>query len=363
MADVRRIAALVPNVLNKTPGQRVRIETWARYLGDYGWEVDFYPFEDQRLNSVLYQKGHLAAKAWRLLACYARQVRTVATLPKYDVVFIYREAALIGPAVIERLAKRLGAPMVYDIDDPIFLSIPSVTSGLFGKLKFPGKTDTIVRMSDQVIAINDILAGYARRHNEHVAIVPNFLDPDHFKPPEARPAGPVRIGWSGSVSTMANLNAIAQPLRDIQDRFGTPIRVIGTGEFSISGVDLDVRQWTPETEAVDLSECDIGVLPVLPKPENEWKFFLKLVQYLMSGLAVVADRAGSNADVIEDGINGFIVDTPEQWTERLAQLIEDKDLRERMGRAARQTALDRYSPAVQMPRVAAIFDGLVSPGT
>jgi glycosyltransferase involved in cell wall biosynthesis len=142
----------------------------------------------------------------------------------------------------------------------------------------------------------------------------------------------------------------------VQARYATPIRIIGTGDFAIDGLDLDVRQWTPETEAVDLTECDIGVLPVLDKPENEWKFFLKLVQYLMSGLAVVADRAGSNADVIQDGVNGFIVDTPEQWTERLSQLIEDRELRERMGRAARQTALDRYSPAAQMPRVAAIFE-------
>lgn len=359
MGDVRRIAALVPNVLNKTPGQRVRIETWARYLGDYGWAVDFYPFEDEKLNSVLYQKGHFAEKALRLLACYARQLRTVATLPRYDVVFIYREAALIGPAVIERLAKRHGGPIVYDIDDPIFFSIPSVTSGLFGKLKFPGKTDTLLRTSDQVIAINDILAGYARRYNQRVAIVPNVLDPDHFKPPPERPGDPVRIGWSGSVSTMANLHAIAEPLRQVQRRYGTPIRVIGSGDLAIEGLDLDFRQWSPATEASDLTECDIGVLPALPKPENEWKSFLKLIQYLMSGLAVVADRAGSNADVIEDGVNGFIVDTRAEWTQRLSQLIDDRELRERIGRAARQTALNHYSPAVQMPRVAAIFDEVI----
>ena len=356
MADVRRIAALVPNVLNISPGQRVRIEHWARHLGEYDWMVDFYPFEDQRLNAVLYRKGHFAAKVVRLLACYVRQLRTVAKLKGYDVIFIYREAALIGPAILERLAARLGPPVVYDIDDPIFLSIPSVTSGFFSKLKFPRKTNAIVKMSDHVIAINDLLAGYARRYNDSVSIVPNFLDPDKFKPVPERRQSEVRIGWTGSQSTMANLHAIAGPLREIQRRFGTPVRVIGTGDLAIEDLDLDVRQWTPETEVADLQECQIGVLPVLDRPENEWKFFLKLVQYLTTGLAVVAQRSGSNADVIEDEVNGFIVDTPEQWVQRLSQLIEDTELRDRMGDAARRTAVERYSSQVQMPRVAAIFN-------
>jgi glycosyltransferase involved in cell wall biosynthesis len=278
------------------------------------------------------------------------------------VVFIYREAALIGPAILERLARRLGAPIVYDIDDPIFLYLPSVISGAFSRLKFPGKIKRIMRMSDQVIAINDLIAGYARKHNDHVAIVPNFLDPDHFRPSAHPPEAP-RIGWSGSVTTMLNLHGIAGPLSEIQQRFGTPVQVIGTGDFELPGVKLDIRQWTPETEVSDLQECNIGVLPVVDRPENEWKFFLKLVQYLSTGLAIVADRAGSNADVIQDGINGFIVDTPEQWVDRLSLLIEDKALRERMGRAARQTAIDRYSVKVQMPRVAAIFDDLLARAT
>jgi glycosyltransferase involved in cell wall biosynthesis len=361
MSEVRRIAAFVPNVLDKTPGQRVRIETWARYLGDYGWAVDFYPFEDARLDAVLYRDGHVAQKAARMLVCYVRQLRTVLSRPKCDVVLIYREAALVGPAIIERLAKRIGVPVVYDIDDPIFINTRSPVSGAFSRLKFSNKTDKILAMSDHVIAINDLLAGYARKHNDNVSIVPNMLDPERFKPADRREDDIVRIGWSGSHSTMPNLHAIAGPLRRIQAEHGTPMRIVGSGDLHIDGLDLDVRQWTPQTEVSDLQQCDIGILPVLDWPENRWKFFLKLVQYLAVGLPVVAQRAGSNADVIEDGVNGFVVDSEAEWHDRLALLVTDKALRRRMGRAARQTAVEHYSPAVQMPRVAAIFDRLVRP--
>ena len=71
---MRRIAALVPNVLGSSPGQRVRIESWSRPLKKAGWVVEFYPFEDQRLHAVLYQPGRHLAKAVRMLECYRRQL-------------------------------------------------------------------------------------------------------------------------------------------------------------------------------------------------------------------------------------------------------------------------------------------------
>ena len=63
---MKRVAALVPNVLGVSPGQRVRIETWAEHLRAAGWEVDFYPFEDERLHEVLYHPAPPQVKVARL---------------------------------------------------------------------------------------------------------------------------------------------------------------------------------------------------------------------------------------------------------------------------------------------------------
>lgn len=54
---MKRIAALVPNKLGVSPGQRQRIESWAPLLENYRWQVDFFPFEDESLNDVIYKKG------------------------------------------------------------------------------------------------------------------------------------------------------------------------------------------------------------------------------------------------------------------------------------------------------------------
>jgi len=158
---MKRIAALVPNILGVSPGQRVRIESWAHYLREAGWTVDFYPFEDAGLHSIIYEPGNAAGKAKRLVQCYLRQLRLVLQGPPCDVIFIYREVALIGPALLERLAKRLRVPIIYDLDDPVFIPYRSPMNGWFSLLKFPRKTYSLFRLSDRIIAINNLIAEHA----------------------------------------------------------------------------------------------------------------------------------------------------------------------------------------------------------
>src|SRR5688572_8720308 len=147
---MKRIAALVPNILGVSPGQRVRIESWVSFLEQAGWAVDFYPFEDAGLHEILYESGNAMAKATRLLQCYRRQLALILEGPPCDVLFIYREAALIGPALLERLAKRLRVPIIYDLDDPVFVPYRSPMNGWFSLLKFPRKTYSLFRLSTHV---------------------------------------------------------------------------------------------------------------------------------------------------------------------------------------------------------------------
>jgi glycosyltransferase involved in cell wall biosynthesis len=59
--------------------------------------------------------------------------------------------------------------------------------------------------------------------------------------------------------------------------------------------------------------------------------------------------------VVEDGVNGFLADRPEEWREKLEALIRDGALRERMGRAARATVERLYSHAANFPRFRAVM--------
>jgi glycosyltransferase involved in cell wall biosynthesis len=63
-----------------------------------------------------------------------------------------------------------------------------------------------------------------------------------------------------------------------------------------------------------------------------------------------------NAEIIEDGVNGFLAGTPEEWREKLGLLIADSALRERMGRAARETVQQRYSHEANYPKLKAALE-------
>jgi glycosyltransferase involved in cell wall biosynthesis len=351
-----RVAALVPNQPGVAPGQRFRIEAWARHLEGAGWTVQLCPFEDAALHEVLYQQGRLPEKTARLLGCYGRQLQRVRHLPDCDALVVHREAALVGPAVLERLARRSGVPLVFDLDDPTFVPYRSPTSGWFSMLKFPRKTNSLFRMADQVITVNQLIGDHASRFNPSVTVVPNFVDVDHYRPGLRPPEGDgCTIVWSGSHSTAANLETIAPALRRVQADRRVDVRVVCDGPVPLPGVRADLRQFSPDTQVTDLQTGDVGVVPVADSPWNRWKSFFKVVQYMAVGLPVVAQRMGSNAEVIDDGKNGFVVATEDEWCDRLLTLVDDPALRRRMGEAARATAVRTYSADVQMPRVASVL--------
>lgn len=353
----KRIVALVPNVPGTAPGQRVRIESWIPHLRESGWEVELFPFEDARLREVLYQAGHVKEKAAGLARCYAAQTRRVLSLPPCDVVLVYREAALVGPALLERLVRRRGVPIVFDLDEPIFLPYRSPTSGWASLLKVSRKTHALFRMATEIVAINRIIGDAASKYNPAVTVIPNFLDVERYRPRSAPPTnGPVRLAWSGSHTTMANLRTIAPVLSQVQQESGARLRVVGTGSVEVPGVDVELRQWSPDTEVQDLQDCDVGLVPLTDLRWNRWKFFMKVVQYMAVGLPVVAQRTGSNPEVIEDGVTGFCVETPDEWYRALKTLVDDADLRHKMSAAARRTAVERYSTAAQMARVVSVFE-------
>jgi len=356
---LKRIAALVPDVLGVGMGQGLRIEFWARHLEAAGWTVDFYPFEDAALHEVIHEAGHSITKASRLLACYARRLRLVLGEIPCDVLFVYREAAALGPALLERLAFKGSVPVVYDLDDPIFVPYRGPANGWFSLLKFPGKTRSILRRADHVITINQLMGDYAAQYNQSVTVVPMFLDTAHYLPRSEPPGDPVRVGWIGSSSTMPNLHTIAGPLARLQAQTGARLRVIGKGSLDLPGVDTEILQWSAAREVADLAACHIGVVPLTDLPWNRWKFNFKTIQYMAVGLPVVARRMGSNVEIITDGVNGFLVESQQEWTDRLLALATDPELRQRMGRAARATAVERYSNDVQLPRIVSLLDGMV----
>ena len=102
--------------------------------------------------------------------------------------------------------------------------------------------------------------------------------------------------------------------------------------------------------ATQFQSFDIGVYPL---PKDEWvlgKTGFKTIQYMSVGVPAVVSDIGANKIIIEDGINGFLAQTQDEWVEKLANLIEDSALRMRISLAGRRKVEEKYSLKVSAPK-------------
>jgi len=336
-----KLLVLAPSLQDTSPGSRFRIEQWMRFLAREGFECTYESFEDRALNEVIYTEGNYGKKTWCILKAFMRRLALVPDIRKYDAIFIYEEASRIGPAIIERLIHRAGVPIVYDFCDPIYMAYKSRKNSYLSYLKFFGKTATICRLSQHVLVGNRDLASYALQHNPRVTIVPITIDLVEYTektyPPRASENRVPTIGWTGSHSTLWFLVGAGGMLRELRRAREFELRVLGAAGFQLEGVSVRAEPWSPAREVSFLHECDIGIMPIADFEWARLRSHLKVRQYMAVGLPSVASPAGVIADLIQDGVNGFLATSPDEWIQKLTLLLDEPALRQSIGKKARQT--------------------------
>ena len=288
-----RVLAIVPGIYDTSPGQRYRIEQWEPLLRERGVEISYEPFECKDLNSIVHRPGMLGRKAQLVARSMARRFNALKRVKDFDLVYIFREAALLGPPIFERLIDRSGVPVVFDFDDAIFISYRSPSNGYLSYLKFANKTKTICRLASHVMVGNPYLAEYASQVNPNVTVIPTTIDTEKYKVLEMENhSGTPVIGWTGSFSTAQHLDTLRTTLQKLAAVEPFRLRVIGATDYAIEGVQVDTIRWTSEREVQDLEGIDIGIMPL---PDDNWtkgKCGLKALQFMALGIPTVLSPIG-----------------------------------------------------------------------
>ncbi|MCA9047278.1 MAG: glycosyltransferase, partial [Planctomycetaceae bacterium] len=101
-----------------------------------------------------------------------------------------------------------------------------------------------------------------------------------------------------------------------------------------------------------VADFDIGIMPLFA--DQEWDKFkcpTKITQYMACGLPSVASPVGFTAEVTSHGVEGFHAATTAEWVVSLTNLIDSADLRQKMGRAAREKAVNVFSVEANSPKM------------
>ena len=352
-----KVLALTPGPRFVSPGQRYRIEQWEPLLRSEGIALTHAPFMESGLGSLLYQSGGMFEKVAGVTSAFWRQLSAISKSRHFDLVYIFREAAIIGPALIERRIASGGTPIVFDFDDAVFLRYQSRANGYLSYLKFPGKTATICRRARQVMVGNRYLVDYATRLSDAVTVIPTTIDTEIYRPELHRPRtdAPVTIGWTGSHSTLQHLERLVPALAELARTHPFRLVVIGARAPDVPGAEVVSRRWTADTEVEDLSDIDIGLMPLPDEPWTRGKCGLKALQYMGLGIPAIVSPVGVNTEIVAHGENGLVANSDAAWIDHLKTLMHDSELRRRLGAEARRTIETRYSARVVAPKVAEIF--------
>lgn len=326
-----------------------RFGHWAPHLRRRGWEMEIaYASTDAEYDGFVSGDPREVSSYFR--ATLRRQWMNLRRAADADVVVLHRGMLPFSPwqrATFERLLARRNPRLVFDFYDAIWLQrqeASRASTGLARWLSPPDKIEEIMGLAKVVTVSNEPLATWARGHHGDVRVLPMLLEVDDYDPREHTTRHPVVLGWLGNRYQIPRLLALAPVLRALAARREILVRVVTAERVDIPGVPVEslTHPWTPEGERRDLAGIDIGLLPLVDNEHDRGKSPLKLLQYSAAGLAIVANPVAMDLSVVRPGECFLAAQDHASWLGALTRLVDEPDLRARLGATARETVRAHY---------------------
>ena len=145
-----------------------------------------------------------------------------------------------------------------------------------------------------------------------------------------------------NTSRVGFVSGLDSKLRDFTEelkRYGNPI-IVGNGACETKWrKEAPEFEWTGEQSDVIpyLQQMDVFIYPT--KLES---FGMSIAEAASTGLPIVAFNCGGVTETVHNGVNGYLVDTWEEFHEKVDKLLADKKLRLEMGKKSREIVEKKF---------------------
>ena len=202
---------------------------------------------------------------------------------------------------------------------------------------------------------------------EKIVVNPNGVDTERFRPGVGGAAvrrelgvaeNETLAGFVGTFGSWHGVLTLAEAITLLPDESGARFLLIGTGRFR-DEVERIIRNAGKQRQVIFaghvehrrvpslLDACDILLSPHVPLEDGS-EFFgspTKLFEYMAMGKAIIASRLGQIGEVLIDEESALLVEpgNAHQLSEAILRLRRSRELRERLGAAARRAAVERHT--------------------
>lgn len=328
----KRILIICPYPKGWAAGQRLKYEQYISHWEKNGYEVTISSFFDLDTWKVLYVKKKYIKKILGTIRGFLKRIGDIRNADTYDLVYIFLWVSPLGKFFFEKALLNKAKKVIYDFDDSIFLD---TTNWLQNILKSPKKFNYLIENAHHVILSSPFNLDRCKEINlkHSVSYIPCSLDTSRFKPIKNNIASDKKIvlGWTGTFSSIPYLNSIRHILIKLKEERDFKLLLITNFEYEFPEMDLEVMEWKKESEISDLNKIDIGLYPIHMDEWSLGKGGLKIMQYMSIGIPGVATNYGTAQHIIDNASNGFLVSTDQEWLDVLKLLIDNENLRNKVG--------------------------------
>jgi glycosyltransferase involved in cell wall biosynthesis len=217
------------------------------------------------------------------------------------------------------------------------------------------QTDLNMRACDGLIVSTEVLAQRYRSLNPNVWVCRNGLDMGRYAFTAPRDGAYVTIGWSGGSghqeAALSWMQAVARVMEQRQSvRFmsvGAPFADVLAGRFGAERA-VSVPFSELDSYPAALANFDISIAPAGVGNFHRAKSDLRWLEASAVGLPTVGDPL-VYGDIV-DGVTGLHATNGEEAEPHLLALVDDADLRHRIGDAARAHLLEHRTMQKMAPQ-------------
>ena len=189
-----------------------------------------------------------------------------------------------------------------------------------------------------------------------IDVKPNFMsdpgEPDRATPREG-------LLYVGRLSREKGVDVLLQAVAET----GAPLRIAGDGP-ELARLRANASSNVTFLGAISHAEvlAEMSKVRALVVPSLWYEGFpMVVVEAFARATPVIASRIGGLAEVVTDGTTGALAppaDVP-ALKDKIARFLDDRELADRCGRAARIEYLDRYTPRQNLGQLEAVYERCV----